>query len=535
VFQTIVRRLILLFAALLTSAALVAIAAAGAAGASSFTTKGAWSFFSAPTLHPPKIRVDRTGKGKLAGGDFMLANTKNVAFTQTMVGQGGPLILDRHLQPVWFMPVVETVSKQGSSEVGSNATFNLSAQTYQGHRVLTWWRGTVTGTGVPSSGEDFVYNQHYQQVATLVAQGPTGCTPGTDCWVLSGHEFVIRGHSAWVTAYRSVPMNLTPYGGPANGTLVDTAVQRYDLTTGQLVFSWDAMQHIPLSDSHIKPLSDGTWDAYHENSVSVGNGTFLVSMRNTWSAYDVSESTNKTLWTLSGDPKLSSFKVPASASFQWQHDVELHPGGLVSVFDDHCCGETPAGKIVAPPASSPSSRGLVLKLDFTHHTASPVGRYSRSSSLDAIVLGNTQLLSGGNVVVGWGGEPNFSEFTKSGALLFDAAIPKPDESYRTYLQNWVGFGIGTPSGAVRKSGGKTLVYASWNGATQIAAWRVLAGATATHLTKAVSRAPKTGFETSITVPGNHKFFELQALDSHGHVLGTSKAFSLSQPTLVGGY
>ena len=85
-----------------------------------------------------------------------------------------------------------------------------------------------------------IVDQHYQTVATLHA---------TDGWVLTLHEIVIRGHDAWVTANKNIPMDLSRYGGAYNGALIDSAVQEYDLTTGKLVRSWDALDHIPLSDS----------------------------------------------------------------------------------------------------------------------------------------------------------------------------------------------------------------------------------------------------------------------------------------------
>ena len=61
-----------------------------------------------------------------------------------------------------------------------------------------------------TSGKVVVVDQHYKQVATL---------KGADGWVISEHEMVISGHDAWVTAYKTVPMNLTSFGGPTAGTL----------------------------------------------------------------------------------------------------------------------------------------------------------------------------------------------------------------------------------------------------------------------------------------------------------------------------
>ena len=85
-----------------------------------------------------------------------------------------------------------------------------------------------------------VVNQHYQTVARLKA---------TDGWVLTLHEFVISGEDAWVTANKNIPMDLSKYGGAYNGALIDSAVQEYNLKTGKLLRSWDALDHIPLSES----------------------------------------------------------------------------------------------------------------------------------------------------------------------------------------------------------------------------------------------------------------------------------------------
>jgi len=65
------------------------------------------------------------------------------------------------------------------------------------------------------------------------------------------------------------------------------------------------------------------------------------------------------------------------------------------------------------------------------------------------------------------------------------------------------------------------VYASWNGATGVASWRVLAGPTPAQLAP-VASAPKSGFETTIAAPATAPYFAVQALDAAGTVLGTSQ-------------
>jgi hypothetical protein len=191
----------------------------------------------------------------------------------------------------------------------------------------------------------------------------------------------------------------------------------------------------------------------------------------------------------------------------------------VSVFDDHCCNITGAG--VYLNATGPS-RGLILKLNLQKRTVRVEKQYSHGVTTESRYMGNVQPLAGGGAFVGWGDLPFFSEFNKAGAIVFDAAFPTPDISYRAYLQKWVGLPTDPPSGAARASAGQTTVYASWNGATRLKGWRVLS--LTGSGSRVVAKASESGFETAIKV-GSGTRFELQALDGAGKVIGTSKSFS----------
>ena len=479
---------------------------AGAPGAplGAFSLKDTYSYVSAPSLHPPVIKSESptvTEPDATPPGYIFMANFYDLSKGQ-IKGQSGPLILNNALQPVWFRPVpVNLVAS------------DLAEQTYHGQPVLTWWQGEVTKDGDTTAGEYFVVNRHYQTIATL---------HGADGWILTLHTMMIDGDHAWVTANKDIPMNLGKYGGVADGAIADSAVQEYNLKTGKLIRTWDALDHIPPTDTHALPPANGfPWDVYHVNSISLnGDGTFVVSMRNTWATYDVDEATGKVLWILGG--KHSTFKVDDDAKFEWQHDVTFLPhSDEVSLFDDHCCQLTGGGTYLA--ADGPS-RGELLKLDQANRTASLVSQYSHDGD-DAAYMGSAQYLPGGNVFVGWGSQPRFTEFSKSGQILIDGLLPSPDLSYRAIaVQKWIGLPLTKPSGAIRRSGGKTTVYASWNGATQVASWRVLAGSTQSDL-NVVQNQNLTGFETAIGVTGHYQVFQVQALDSDGHVIGTSAPFN----------
>jgi EmrB/QacA subfamily drug resistance transporter len=466
-----------------------------------YTTRGAQSFVTEPALHPPKVMANQpTVSDKVPPGYVFLSNFYNIAHPP-MVGQSGPLILDHQLQPVWFKPVPTNV-----------VAGDLAAQRYHGKPALSWWQGVLTKTGETESGEDVVVDQRYRPLFTLNGQGG---------WLLTVHEMLIDGDHAWVTANKNIPMNLSKYGGPYNGTLIDSAVQEYDLRTGKLLRSWSAREHIPLDDSYSSlPTNGFPWDAYHVNSIQLlGDGTFVVSMRNTWAAYRVNMATGKVLWTLGG--KHSSFKLGRDSQFAWQHNVMVYPNSTVSMFDDHCCQITGGDTYVSPTAPS---RALLLKLDQRARTASLITDYNHGSNFDADYMGSAQPLPGGAIAIGWGSQPNFTVFGTSGKTVLDAALPYPDISYRTQLERWVGLPLYPPSTTARTRGGQTTVYTSWNGATQVTAWKVLAGSSTGGLTP-VKTVSKSGFETSIQVPAGYRTYKVQALDSSGHVIGTSATFT----------
>jgi len=499
-----VRRLALAVAAVLAVFAGLTVAFAGskAAPLGKYTLGDAYSYVATPALHPPKIRLlKRAPAGALTSGYVLATNFVNLN-ELPIRGQSGPLLLDRELQPVWFQPADEHV-----------LAANLSLQRYEGEPVLAWWQGKVTNTGSTESGEYVVVDKHYRTVARLKAK---------DGWVLTLHEIVIDGDKAWVTANKNLAKDLSGYGGAYNGALIDSAVQEYDLKTGKLLRNWDALDHIPLGESEASlPTNGFPWDAYHVNSIQlVGAGKFLVSMRNTWAAYLVDIATGKIEWTLGG--KRSDFRFGPEAAFQWQHDVNMQPDGTVTVFDDHCCRQTGGGTSVH--ATGPS-RGLILHLDQQARTVKLAGQYGERGGFESEYMGNTQVLAGGDVFVGWGSEPYLSEFDHSGKLLFEGELPGPNLSYRATFEPWVGEPLTPPAGAARQDGGKTFVYASWNGATRLASWRVLAGSGAGTL-KPVTTHAKEGFETAIEVPQGYRSFELQALDAHGRGIGTSRQFAL---------
>jgi hypothetical protein len=215
-------------------------------------------------------------------------------------------------------------------------------------------------------------------------------------------------------------------------------------------------------------------------------------------------------WELGG--KHSSFKLGPSATPAWQHDARQQPDGAITFFDNG-----------ATPVVHPQSRAIEVALDTANMTATLVRSYEHANPLVAGSQGNVQALAGGDWIVGWGQAGYLSEVTPAGQVLFNAHLPPGWESYRTFAQPWSGRPAEPPALAVASAPMGATVYASWNGATEVASWRVLAGSSPSSLA-AVASAPKAGFETAIATPASvaGSYVAVQALVGSGAVLGTSR-------------
>jgi hypothetical protein len=485
--------------------------------AASVAPLSVWSFRSAPLLHPMKVKVLTSKPGTAAGLLFV----DPYATGLPPQGENGSLIMDNAGNPIWFKPLASLF----------RFDIDFRVQQYRGQPVLTMWQGIIAGTpghkNLPSPEPEpgakyLIYNDHYRLIRTVTARNG---------WTADQHEFLITPQGdALFTVFKRVPMNLKKYGGPKKGAAIgDYGVQEINLATGKLVFSWDILKHVSLTQSHIpskfaETTNGNVWDAYHINSLDPGpNGTLLISSRNAWAVFDVKMSNGQILWQLGGQQ--STFKFPqTNATFYWQHMVELQSGNEISMFDDGCC-EYPRG-----PQPLQESHGLVIHLNMRTKTASEVKTYYHSPALQATSEGSNQILPNGDALIGWGDTGYISEYSSAGNsqgngtrnLLYDVQFPGAERTYRVFRDQWVGTPYYPPSAAVRSSSTGTNVYASWNGSTQTAKWRVLAGPSRTSLSVVAPAVNRKGFETVINVNSAGPFFRVQALGSNGQVLGISR-------------
>ena len=481
--------------------------AAAAAAAASQPPVTRRRYRSRPDLTAPPVDV-AAPVGSVAPGLVFITPNNGVA-------PDGLLMTDNAGKPIWIRP-----------DTGSYAA-NFRPSVYGGKPVLTWWEGAVNGGF--GSGQLVIIDDTYTELFRF------GAGAGRKADI---HEFQITPQQT-ALLLTDAGVAIPAGSSPPPWQNWDCIVEEVDIATGAILFEWHSADHISTDESVIpapgtaspapgsaSPAPTSTpaaaptpgssaaassvpvYDSVHANAIELDtDGNMLVSARNTSTIYKVDRTTGEIRWRLGG--KKSDFKMGDGATFALQHDPRRHADGTISVFDD---GMAPG-----------TSRGIVLDVDEQAMTASLVRAYPHPHAKLAMSQGNMQILPNGNAFIGWGSTGYASEFSQDGQLLFDADFSGSIQSYRCFRYPWVAKPTEPPVVAADTPEGEMVnVYASWNGATEVASWEVLNGADATKLSSA-GTFPRTDFETAFTIKASGSLVAVNALDKNGTVLGTSKA------------
>jgi hypothetical protein len=446
------------------------------------------SYASQPSFHVPAVSVT-TPATDPALGDVFLTPADGPS-------QPGAMIVNPAGQLVWFAP----------SAPGTQAA-DLRVQQYLGRPVLTYWQGRVAlGHGL---GTGIIDDQTYHQIAQV--QAGNGLS-------MDLHEFNLEpGGVALITVYEPVYTDLRSVGGAANGIIEDCVVQQIDVRTGLVMFEWHAFGHVPLNASYSKPWPGpglSVWDWFHINSIDLQpNQNLLISARSTWAVYQIGHTFGEVLWTLGG--RYSSFTLGPNVRFAWQHDATRVADGSIEIFDNE-----------ATPKIEGRSRAIDVAINRTTHTATLVHEYvDPKQAVLSPSQGDVQALTNTDHLLGWGQIGLVSEVSTQNTLTFQLSLPVPVQSYRAYRFVWSAQPAAPPVLAATRASGSatTAIAASWNGATGVVAWQVLAGASPSALTAVGTPVASGGFETAISASTSAPYVAVQALGVGGTPLATSAA------------
>lgn len=265
------------------------------------------------------------------------------------------------------------------------------------------------------------------------------------------------------------------------------------------------------------------YDFFHINSIDKdAQGNYLISSRYYQCLMYISGRNGSILWELGG--RRNSFKDLSdgkATKFGWQHDAHWtadHSG--ITLFDN--------GARYHLKPTVDHSRGVHIELDLKAMTATLKTTHVNPRRIISGSQGSMQTLPSGNVLIGYGYNAAWTEFSAEGEVLCDVHIGSQKffntgavQTYKVLKYSWVG----RPSTKPKVESVDGEVYVGWNGATEVKEWalkglneaRVELGA------DEVVKVEKADFETRVKVDCQRwKYVKAAAVGIDGNILGESR-------------
>ncbi|KAJ7929703.1 ASST-domain-containing protein [Mycena leptocephala] len=260
----------------------------------------------------------------------------------------------------------------------------------------------------------------YEVVMNVSAVNPEG----TDL-----HEFNIVGpenKTALVTAFHTIPMDLSSIGGPVDGWYSNGVIQEIDIATGAALFNWTTFDHIDLNESYNNISLTGQgfseenpFDAVHINSIDKDSeGNYIISARHSQAIYKIAAN-GTILWRLGG--KMSDFRAVGNGTeFHWQHHARWRmEESLISLFDDGAAILVSTVNIIDEPGAT----GKYLKVDQEAMTVSLTKQFFPGPSRNYTLAEGSIEFYGDTVLVGYGLIPWIEAYSfDTEDLLFSAVV-----------------------------------------------------------------------------------------------------------------
>ena len=446
-----------------------------------------------PDLRPAEICVARLEPGAVAPGRLLI--------TPRPVERGpgaewGAAILSRSGKLLWYSKSSDKINDLKTVELGGRpllALFHRASSRRSYYQLLD---ESYRPAGRIFAGNGYDVDSHDLQI------GPRG--------------------TVYLGAYQGVSV--------ASGRrLTDYVVQEVDPVTGDVLFEWHALDHVPRWASYrLEPRAGVAWDYFHGNAIEPPTGqgrTLMVSSRNTSAIYGIDAITGEEQWVLGGRrDRFGLLEDHPGWQFCAQHDVRRTPDGDVTLFDNGALFHR--GSADCPPHPA---RALRFRLDprrgraRLERSVSSIPSSGSSAGYRPHAVGSARWVGDGNSLVSWGTAGRITEVTRRGAVAL--RVDLANWSYRAVRAEWTGRPLGVPALAVRRDGGEVHLWASWNGATEIRRWRVLAGTTPERLMPTGRPVAFADLETRIRVRLADGYVAVEALDAGGGVLGRSATVS----------
>ncbi|GAM82965.1 hypothetical protein ANO11243_009510 [Dothideomycetidae sp. 11243] len=439
---------------------------------------------------PPYLQVNSTGRD-LAPGLLFYTPTAGVDENASIL-RLGPLISSDTGDLVWAGPISDDAS-------------NLRVQTLNGQPVVSFWEGTGAAASGLLAGHGYgpvqIYNTSYDLIATICPKLNITHPPGqeSDCDADVHESYITDDNTILVTAYNITKADLTSIGGPQEGYVYDSLIVEIDIASGEIVFLWSPLEHVPVGDSKY-PLGKAghtvatAYDFFHANSIFPWEDGYLINSRHTWTTYYV-DKCGDIIWRIDGAEGGDFGSIPAGGLFAWQHNAEIvrvsPTEATIPWFanNNDIAGQTNV------------TTGVQLALTLPPDPSNPPRLLSNVSDpaqpIFSSAEGSHQIFDNRDHLLGYGFQPYIHYFDARGEAIWSAryAFENGASSYRVFKQEWHAVPSTSPDLVVQKGDNGQLVgYVSWNGATHVEGYNVYAGSDVSVL-KLVGVAVKKGFET----------------------------------------
>jgi len=169
---------------------------------------------------------------------------------------------------------------------------------------------------------------------------------------------------------------------------------------------------------------------------------------------------------------------------------------------------------------------VIERKDIAQLFGTLVHSYIDPTKIKSESLGSMQTLPNHNELVDFGANGVIDDFTSAGKLVWKLVLPPSVLLYRAYSMPWSATPRTLPrvkASVVRAAGATTTsITVSWNGATTVSGWKLLAGSNSSNLSPVGSVVPNKAFETHFSLSETtFSVVVVEALDSRGRVLASS--------------
>ncbi|KAA8650523.1 hypothetical protein EYZ11_002090 [Aspergillus tanneri] len=263
--------------------------------------------------------------------------------------------------------------------------------------------------------------------------------------------------------------DLTSIGGKPDQYMVDCLFYEIDVATNDILFSWSALDRVPIALSTAGIEGYGThqkpFDPYRLNTITPAKQGYVISLQHCSSTFYHNKDCS-IRWQLSsidgGDFQLNY------VGFSRQSHVRIYNETDDSFFLSLFGSVKRRGK-------TDMSSALILNVDLVNYQATPLRKVSDPN--DPVYSpnpGSLQVLgpktSQPHLFVGYEDVPKLKEYDGEGNAVLTAQFGEFElQSYHGYKFQWRATPSWKPAVVVHRASDKTVeVYMSWNGATEYA-------------------------------------------------------------------